>query len=216
MDGEIKPTARKDGIVVQKIGEETLVYDLNENKALCLNETSALVWELCDGRRTTLEIGDEVGKKLKSEVSEDLVCLALDQLSEDLLIDDADSDYFGGLSRREAIRKVGFASVVSLPLISSLAAPKAVNSQSCGVLGFSCSGNAACCSGNCATFITTMRCCVPGATGTILQGGAYACGTTQADCDAAQSSCCSNSGTLSAIQGGCLPGQFQCRCDRFL
>ena len=41
-----KLLAKKDNIVVQKLDDETLVYDRKENKAFCLNETSALVWEL--------------------------------------------------------------------------------------------------------------------------------------------------------------------------
>jgi len=58
--------------------------------------------------------------------------LALDQLKKENLIENKDEIVadFNGMSRREVIRKVGLASVVALPLISSLVAPMAVSAQS--------------------------------------------------------------------------------------
>jgi hypothetical protein len=44
LKNNIKPISRKSHIVVQYFGNEILIYDLTENKAFCLNETSALVW----------------------------------------------------------------------------------------------------------------------------------------------------------------------------
>ena len=43
------PTARKNGSVMQEMPDEILIYDLDTNKAHCLNETSALVWKACNG-----------------------------------------------------------------------------------------------------------------------------------------------------------------------
>ncbi len=102
-----KPKARKENIVIQKIDDETLVYDLNANRAYCLNKTSALVWALCDGNRTATQISDEMSKDLKALVSEELVYLALGQLGKDGLIENGTQDYLAGVSRREVIRKVG-------------------------------------------------------------------------------------------------------------
>ena len=56
--------ARKDDIVVKKLKDETLIYDLKENKAYCLNETSAMVWRLCDGKRSAVEIAEEISREL--------------------------------------------------------------------------------------------------------------------------------------------------------
>jgi hypothetical protein len=55
------PTARSAHLTIQELPEETLVYDHRNNKAHCLNRTTALVWKLCDGRTSLAEIARQVG-----------------------------------------------------------------------------------------------------------------------------------------------------------
>jgi hypothetical protein len=74
------PTSRQSDIVVQELKGEILIYDLKINKAFCLNETSALVYGLCDGNNSVKDISNQLSKKLKQPVTEDLVWLALDQM----------------------------------------------------------------------------------------------------------------------------------------
>jgi Coenzyme PQQ synthesis protein D (PqqD) len=133
----IAPKSRKENLVVQELDGEVLIYDLNKNKAFCLNKTSALVWQSCDGSRTIADISDAVGKQLNSQVNEDIVWLALDQLSKENLVEKQteNNDKFNGLSRREVIRKVGLASIVALPLVTSLVAPKAIHAASNCIVG---------------------------------------------------------------------------------
>jgi hypothetical protein len=50
------PHSRTKELVVQELKGELLIYDLSTNKAFCLNETSALVWQLCDGKSSISEI----------------------------------------------------------------------------------------------------------------------------------------------------------------
>jgi len=52
----LKPESRQSGLVIQELGGEILIYDLREDKAFCLNATSALVWQACDGNKTVGEI----------------------------------------------------------------------------------------------------------------------------------------------------------------
>ncbi len=66
MSTENKPLSRKSNIVVQHLKDETLIYDLDRNKAFCLNETVAIVWELCDGDHTVSEMSDEMSKRFKT------------------------------------------------------------------------------------------------------------------------------------------------------
>jgi hypothetical protein len=56
----------------------------------------------------------------------------LDELKKENLIEDNNSyvSPFSGMNRREVIRRIGFASVVALPVISSLIAPTAAMAQS--------------------------------------------------------------------------------------
>jgi len=128
------PKGRENDIVVQELKGEVLLYDLNNNKAYCLNETSAIIWNLCDGNSSVSEITSQLSKQLKQPIADDLVYLALNQFKEDnLLLDNETVEIkFDGLSRREVIRKVGFASMIALPFIASLVAPTAALAQSAG------------------------------------------------------------------------------------
>lgn len=152
----MKPIARKGNIVVRNTANETLVYDLNINKALLLNETSAFIWKLCDGNHDISEIRRQVTQNFKQVAPEDLVWLACEQLNENNLLEEPIElpNYFRGWKRREMIKRIGFATMVSLPLITFIVAPKAINAASgacitdsndCVDLGNSTQSN--CCSG---------------------------------------------------------------------
>lgn len=129
MSNSNKPLGRKDEIVIQEIDGEVLIYDLRNDKAFCLNPTSAAIWKLCDGDKSVAEIADNVAKEFKATNSEDLVWLALDQLKKEKLLEggiDAGYDHFDGMSRRQVIRKIGMGSAVAIPIIASLVAPTAL------------------------------------------------------------------------------------------
>ena len=132
MKSQNKPVRRKDDIIVQELNGEVLIYDLKANKAVCLNETSSLVWDACDGNQSVSEISQAIGKKLNSPANEDIVWLALDQLKKEKLIANGAEvvSKFDGMSRREVIRKVGLGTMIALPLVTSLLAPTAANAQS--------------------------------------------------------------------------------------
>lgn len=134
------PKERTSDLVIQKMGDETLVYDLKKNRAFCLNATSADIWRLCDGKRDAAGIAKKLSDKLKKPVTEEIVWLALDQLSREGLLEESferDGE-LAGLSRRELIRKAGIASAVALPLISSIVAPQATAAQSGGCMVGTC------------------------------------------------------------------------------
>jgi len=175
-----KPSARKSDIVVQDSHDETVIYDLKSNKAFCLNETSTLVWQLCDGRKSVSEISDAMSVQLKTLVSEDIVWLALDQISKDGLLEkgDAINNHFAGLSRREAIRKVGIASMVALPIVSVIVAPNAAHAQSCVGAG---------------TRIPGDGCPLP-----MANTGITTSGPCQAYCNGGSTDCCSGNAVISS------------------
>jgi hypothetical protein len=127
-----KPLTRRKDIVVQELKDEVLVYDLKVSKAFCLNDTSALVWKMCEGKNTVSEISNKMSSQLETLVSEDLIWLALDQFRKDGLLENGEEieDHFAGMSRREMIRRVGMASLIALPIISSIVAPTAASAQS--------------------------------------------------------------------------------------
>jgi hypothetical protein len=164
------PMSRKEDIVIQELNNEILIYDLKINKAYCLNETSALVYQLCNGKNSVSDISRTIGKKLKSPVTEDFVWLAIDQLKKENLLDNSQQieTKFEGVSRREVIRRVGFASIVALPVISSIVAPTAAMAQSTcttGVQGAACTGvcgqQTTCCPGLVCSFVGCANCNPP-------------------------------------------------------
>jgi len=133
------PKAITENLVIQNTKDETLIYNLSSNKAFCLNETSALVWKLCDGKHSSSKISSEIGGELGAEVSVDLVNFALRELYENNLIDQEfeSSSRFNKVSRRKAVKQIGIGSMIALPLITSIVSPRSVSAQSCiGQTGF--------------------------------------------------------------------------------
>lgn len=123
MNNPQNPVARKAGLVIQDVPDEVLVYDMDTNKAHCLNNTAALVWRSCDGTRSVPEIAKHVGSLAGEKVTDDFVWLAIDQLNaNDLLEKQVEAD-FKGMSRRDVIKRIGLTSMVALPVIASLIAP---------------------------------------------------------------------------------------------
>ena len=126
------PLRRTSDLVVQSLGNDTLIYDLNTNKAICLNETAAHVWNLCDGNTSIQEIAEILTSEFGDSASEDLVWLALDQLDESHMLEKGfeNNSILSGLNRREVIRKVGLGSMIAIPIVSSITAPHAMFAQS--------------------------------------------------------------------------------------
>lgn len=132
MNNSQRPIARKTGLVVQEVPDEVLVYDLESNKAHCLNHSAAIIWKSCDGNNSVSDIANLVEAQAGGKVTEDFVWLAIDQLSENNLLEKQVASTFGGTSRREVIKKIGLASMVAIPVIASLVAPQsALAASSC-------------------------------------------------------------------------------------
>ena len=124
------PVARKDGLVVQETADEVLVYDLNTNKAHCLNQTAAFVWKACDGNTSIDAISRRFEMEMGVKVDSDFVWLALDQLNGKNLLESELATTLSGQTRRDVIKKVGLAAVVALPVVASLTAPTSVLASS--------------------------------------------------------------------------------------
>lgn len=186
------PKSRTKDLVMQELKDEVLLYDLKLNKAFCLNLPSAQIWQLCNGNYSVSDIRNELSQKLKKEITEDYVWLALDQLNSNNLLSNgseiiSDSN---GLTRRAAIRKVGLATLMTLPIISSIVAPTAAHAQS----GGACGGNLTSIdcgaatddqfNGNCVSCLGSLpSCCL----GQIV--AAASCSTTAEGCSTCTRTC---------------------------
>jgi hypothetical protein len=133
--------------------DELLVYDLVRHKAHCLNETAALVWKRCDGKTSVKQMVRVLKAEKDAAADESMVWLAFDQLAKADLLQGESRKWSGasGISRREVIKRIGVAAAVSLPLVTSIVAPTAVQAATCLGSGAGCTSNAQCCSLLCST-----------------------------------------------------------------
>lgn len=144
MNNSNYPQIRRNGLVVQEMPDEVLVYDLNTNKAHCLNESAATVFHACDGTNSISDIVLSFERN-GNKVTEDFVWLAIDGLNENGLLEAGTASRFAGQSRRDVLKKIGFASVIAIPVIASLVAPRnALASNSCTCAALTPSGNTFC------------------------------------------------------------------------
>ena len=134
------PKARSENLVIQTLPDETLVYDLTTNEAHCLNETAAFVWNNCKGDISIDEITRSVETRFGHAVDADFVRLAINQLDDKNLLTENGLSGVAMPSRREAIKKIGLASAIAIPIVASVVAPpNALASLSCA-----CVSNADC------------------------------------------------------------------------
>ena len=181
------PQARSSQLVIQSLPYELLIYDLESHRAYCLNQTAALVWQACDGRRTVEEMVRVLEKETGTAVDESLVWFALAQLQRSRLLEERKEITVSKerMTRRELARRLGFATAALVPLITSITAPTAAQTATCGALGSPCTTNARCCTSLCV-------------------GGICGCIDVQGPCDSAQpQQCCS--GRCGSANNKCLP-----------
>ena len=141
-----RPRARKEGLLIERLPDEVLVYDLDRKKAHCLNGSAALIWNHCDGKTSVEGISRILQQQAQGEASRDLVWLGLDRLYEARLIETrmVRPGVKGRLSRRELVKKIGLA--VSIPLVASILAPAASAGLSC--VGRPCAAGCGSCTCN--------------------------------------------------------------------
>jgi hypothetical protein len=123
------PKARTADLVVQQVDDETMVYDLVSHQAHCLNRTASEIWKNCDGQTSVSMISERIGKNLGAGVEQELVMLAVTELSERRLLENEEIQPRMA-DRREVLRKIAFG-VVAAPIIYTLVAPSALASASC-------------------------------------------------------------------------------------
>jgi hypothetical protein len=129
MKNDDAPRSLRRHISVQQVGVETLVYDELRHKAFCLNESSSVIWRLADGERTLAQIRAAASLQLGSEVSDEIVLFALEELSRDGLIESFSiAEVEPAISRRVMLQKLGISGALMLPMIAAVMAPIAAQS----------------------------------------------------------------------------------------
>jgi hypothetical protein len=126
------PLAREQGLVVDSIGDELLVYDTSCGRAHSLNVAAAAVWRACDGQRNIDQLAEFTG------CDRNAVELALNNLLDVELISGYETS---GISRRVVLRRLSLTAAglaVGLPVIRSITAPTAAMAVSGGCTSNSC------------------------------------------------------------------------------
>ncbi len=140
------PYARKAGLVVQELDDETLVYDTERDKAHCLNQSAALVWKQCDGKRPITEVARSL------ELDPQVVWYALGQLDKYHLLQEPVTlpDELAHITRRDFVKSLGLvAAAITVPIIISITAPTPAHAGSGGASGSACTDGSQCASGIC-------------------------------------------------------------------
>lgn len=142
------PRLRAHALIIHDLPDEVLVYDLELDRAHCLNRTAALVWRACDGKLAPDEIAHKLTVELDTIISEELVLLALAQLDKVHLLEEYNTlpPPYPEVSRRHLVRTLGFSAVVALPLITSIVAPTPVQAATCIPPNAPCNPSLFCCS----------------------------------------------------------------------
>jgi hypothetical protein len=139
----VTPKAVTDGLLLQELPDELLIYDTRRSETHCLNAAAALVWRACDGQRTVAAIAAKVAPDLSPADAEALVQDALAQLSARHLLEvpvepppPADHQLGARVSRR-LVLGLGVATGLAAPMIESIVSPPAALAAS-GITGGTC------------------------------------------------------------------------------
>jgi hypothetical protein len=149
--GPENPKAKQENLLTEEVGGELLIYDVNSNRAHCLNETAAAIWQNCNGRRSIGTLAKQLFPKLEASDGRQLVALGVERLRRRRLLEGSgDAAPAMDLSRRDLLRKVAILTAavgVAVPLVSSVIAPNSSYALSCMPSGFPCSISTQCCPG---------------------------------------------------------------------
>ena len=110
-----------DKLIVEELADELMIYDPDRNKAFCLNQTAAFVWNHCDGTKTIAEITALMGQQAGRAVDEQIVRIALNVLAKDELLSPSSivQPVASAVTRRGVLKKLGVGAVAA-PLVTVL------------------------------------------------------------------------------------------------
>lgn len=118
----VKPLARKDNLVVDRVGDETVVYDSNTHKAHSLNRVAEAVWRLCDGNSTVGEISAALKQQLEPSADTAVVEAALVELRRAKLLEN--------VPRLPTRRQISAGAALLVPVVTSILVPTAAAAKS--------------------------------------------------------------------------------------
>ncbi len=140
---------RTQGLLIEEMADETVVYDTARHEVHCLNRAATLVWNHCDGETSPAEMAAILREELGLPADGALVRLILEQLGELHLLEERPAKPVGVARRmrREATKQLALYGLAGMVL--TIAAPTATQAVSCRANGVACTMGSQCCSGCC-------------------------------------------------------------------
>jgi len=136
----MRAIARTQNLLIQEVDNELMVYDQERDVCHCLNPVAAKVWNYCDGYNTVDDIATFLEQELEVPAETDikgLVWQALEELGSLHLIQEYRQEqlvFTSTISRRKVMKQAtlvgGFALGALFPMVTSIAAPAAVQAAS--------------------------------------------------------------------------------------
>jgi hypothetical protein len=121
---------RVDGLRIERTEGELLVLRESTYEAHALNETAAIVFDLCDGTTTRAAMAAEVARRTGLPSDESIVDLALTELVDAglVVIDETERP---DITRRSLIRRLALpvAGVAMLPVVETILMPTVSSGQ---------------------------------------------------------------------------------------
>lgn len=120
MDSDARPQ-RIDGLLVERTNNELLVFNDISAEAFALNETAAIVYDLCDGATSLSAMVPRLAEASGLPADQQVVELAIEELVDAGLIEVAASGP-PAMGRRSLIAKLGLtaAAAAALPFVESI------------------------------------------------------------------------------------------------
>jgi hypothetical protein len=113
------PKARQHDLLVEQVGDETIIYDGESQQAHSLNRSASIVWQNSDGEHSVPQLAELLGTKMGIQPDDTIVEYALDKLSTANLLEESQ------VTRRDAVRRLTLAgaAAIALPVVLSIVAP---------------------------------------------------------------------------------------------
>jgi len=127
------PVARKEGLHIEPMAGELMVYDIARHKAHCLSPAAACVWRNCNGQKTAKDLSDEL-QKHGIGANEEMVWMILHRLSKLNLLERKVTLPENAIlsTRRELMKRVGAVGGMFLLMTATIAAPTPAQARSGG------------------------------------------------------------------------------------
>ena len=147
------PQARREGVLLQEIDGEIIAYNTANEQIYLLNPTTALVFEHLDGATNPEALTSVMVERLGLPADTGLVALALQELRQAGLLEEAAAQpQQTVVTRREVMKRLSLtgAMLALMPVVQSVVVPtpamaQSVGGQTCVEQGGTCDHNTVCC-----------------------------------------------------------------------